>query len=208
MTGAWLGSTFRDLTSLRRGARDLAAVLPRLGAADPSTVMLLARNSFLPLEVTMAVALAGARVVPVSPHATATELDFLLRDGGARIAIGDADQLEPMRDVLDGVVTIAQHTPDEVADADGIPADTRVVQPWCLDYDEAVVRAGAGRDIAAAPTSPPDASMNSLFCTSGTTGTPKGVVRGAPTKEETIRRQAVLEACYGLEPESRGLVTT
>jgi len=50
--------------------------------------------------------------------------------------------------------------------------------------------------------------MNSLFCTSGTTGTPKGVVRGAPTKEETIRRQAVLEACYGLEPESRGLVTT
>jgi len=208
MTGAWLGSAFRDLTSLRRGARDLAAALPRLGAADPSTVVLLARNSFLPLEATMAVALAGARVVPVSPHATAMELDFLLRDSGARIAIGDADLLEPMRDVLDGVVTIAQHTPDEVADAYGIPADTRVVQPWCLDYDEVVVRAGTGRDIAAAPASPPDASMNSLFYTSGTTGTPKGVVRGAPTKEETIRRQAVLEACYGLEPESRGLVTT
>jgi hypothetical protein len=30
-------------------------------------------------------------VVPVSPHATATELDFLLRDSGARIAIGDAE---------------------------------------------------------------------------------------------------------------------
>jgi acyl-CoA synthetase (AMP-forming)/AMP-acid ligase II len=105
-------------------------------------------------------------------------------------------------------VTIAQHTPDEVADAYGIAADTRVVQPWCLDYDEVGVRAGAGRDIAAASASPPDASMNSLFYTSGTTGTPKGVVRGAPTKEETIRRQAVLEACYGLEPESRGLVTT
>jgi long-chain acyl-CoA synthetase len=208
MTGAWLGSTFRDLTSLRRNARDLAAALPRLGAADPSTVMLLARNSFLPLEVTMAVALAGARVVPASPHATATELDFLLRDSGARIAIGDADLLEPMRDVLDGVTTIAQHTPDEVADAYGIPADTRVVQPWCLDYDEVVVRGGTGRDIAAAPASRPDASMNSLFYTSGTTGTPKGVVRGTPTKEETIRRQAVLEACYGLTPESRGLVTT
>jgi hypothetical protein len=38
------------------------------------------------------------------------------------------------------VVTIAQHAPDEVADAYGIPADTRVVQPRCLDYDEAVVR--------------------------------------------------------------------
>ena len=111
MSGAWLGSTFRDLTSLRRGARGLAAALPRLGATDPSTVVLLARNSFLPLEVTMAVALTGARVVPVSPHATATELDFLLRDSGARIAIGDADLLGPMRDVLGGVVTIAQRTP-------------------------------------------------------------------------------------------------
>ena len=50
--------------------------------------------------------------------------------------------------------------------------------------------------------------MNSLFYTSGTTGTPKGVVRAAPSKEETARRQAVLEACYGLTPESRGLVTT
>src|SRR6201997_1907102 len=71
MSGAWLGSTFRDLTSLRRGARALAAALPRLGAANPSTVVLLARNSFLPLEVTMAVALTGARVVAGSPHATA-----------------------------------------------------------------------------------------------------------------------------------------
>ena len=64
MTGAWLGSTFRELTSLRQGAHALAAALPRLGAADPSTVVLLARNSFLPLEVTMAVAVMGARIGP------------------------------------------------------------------------------------------------------------------------------------------------
>jgi long-chain acyl-CoA synthetase len=208
MTGAWLGSTFRELTSLRHNARALAAALPGLGAADPSTVVLLARNSFLPLEVTMAVALAGARVVPVSPHATAKEMDFLLRDSGARIAIGDADLLGPMQDVLDGVVTIAQHTPGEVVDAYGIAADARVVQPWCLDYDEVAARGDTGSDIATAPPSRPDASMNSLFYTSGTTGTPKGVVRAAPAKEETRRRQAVLEACYGLTPESRGLVTT
>jgi len=207
MTGAWLGSTFRDLTTLRNNARALAAALPRLGTADPSTVVLLARNSFLPLEVTMAVAVAGARVVPVSPHATARELDFLLRDSGARIAIGDADLLGPMRDVLDGAVTIAQRTPDEVADAYGVAADARVVPKWCLDYDEVVARGDRG-DIATAPASRPDASMNSLFYTSGTTGTPKGVVRGAPTTEETVGRQAVLEACYGLTPESRGLVTT
>ena len=206
MTGAWLGSTFRELPTLQSNARALAAALPRLGAADPSTVVLLARNSFLPLEVTMAVAVTGARVVPVSPHATVKELDFLLRDSGARIAIGDADLLGPMRDVLDGVVTIAQRTPDEVADAYDITADCRVVPPWCRDYDEVVARDAS--DIAMAPASRPDASMNSLFYTSGTTGTPKGVVRAAPTKEETVRRQAVLEACYGLTPESRGLVTT
>jgi long-chain acyl-CoA synthetase len=170
--------------------------------------VLLARNSFLPLEVTMAAALAGARVVPVSPHATARELDFLLRDSGARIAIGDADLLGPMLDVLDGVVTIAQRTPDEVADAYGVAPDARVVRQWCLDYDELVARGATAGDIAAAPASRPDASMNSLFYTSGTTGSPKGVVRGAPAKAEMIRRQAVLEACYGLTPQSRGLVTT
>ena len=208
MTGAWLGSTFRELTTLRNNARALAAALPRLGAADPSTVVLLARNSFLPLEVTMAVAVTGARVVPVSPHATGKELDFLLHDSGARIAIGDADLLGPMRDVLDGVVTIAQRTPGEVADAYGIAADSRAVPPWCRDYEEVAARRDSDGDIATASASRPDASMNSLFYTSGTTGTPKGVVRAAPSAEETVRRQAVLEACYGLTPESRGLVTT
>ena len=141
-------------------------------------------------------------MVPVSPHATARELDFLLRDSGARIAIGDADLLGPMRDVLDGVVTIAQHTPDEVADAYSIAAESRVVAPWCLDYDKVAVRGDRDGDIATAPASRPDASMNSLFYTSGTTGTPKGVVRAAPSKEETIRRQAVLEA-WSARPSGR-----
>jgi hypothetical protein len=44
MTGAWLGSTFRELATLQNNARGLAAALPQLGAADPSTVVLLARN--------------------------------------------------------------------------------------------------------------------------------------------------------------------
>ncbi len=81
-TGVWLASTFRDRAALHRRASALAAALPVLGAPGTATVMTLARNSFLPLEVTIAVAQAGMRVVPASPHATARDLAYLLSDSG------------------------------------------------------------------------------------------------------------------------------
>jgi long-chain acyl-CoA synthetase len=205
-TGVWLASAFRDCSELHRRANALAAALPVLGPSGTATVITLARNSFLPLEVTIAVAEAGMRVVPVSPHATARELAYLLGDSGAGIVIGDADLLEPMRDVLRGVVTVAQRTPGEVGDASGIPEADRGLRPWCTDY-ETLVSGGSGN--SRSPAAPRrDSSMNSLFYTSGTTGKPKGVLRPAPAPTEVVRRQAALETCYGLTADSRALVTT
>jgi long-chain acyl-CoA synthetase len=200
----WLGSAFRSLDEVRSRAGRLAAVLPGLGAPVGAAVLLLARNSFLPLEATMAVAAAGGQVVPVSPHATDRELAYLQQDSGARIVIGDADLLRPMRSVLSEVVAVAQQTPAEVADAFGIGAADREVPSWCIDYESV-----AEAEPAISPaTARRDATMSSLFYTSGTTGRPKGVLRSAPDQDQSARRPAVLEACYGLTPDSIGLVTT
>jgi long-chain acyl-CoA synthetase len=172
--------------------------------------VVLARNSFLPLEVTMAAALTGRRVVPVSPNTTPRELNYLVRDSGAGMVIGDADLLSPMRDTLRDVVTVAQRTPQKVATSFSIAENARTVPSWCLDYDaviahgQAASQRGLGPDVASCS----EASLHSLFYTSGTTGKPKGVVLAAPTNAEVARRQAVLEVCYGLTPDSRGLVTT
>jgi len=204
VAGVWLGSSFRSLDGVRSRAARLAAALPGLGAPAGAAVLLLARNSFLPLEATMAVAAAGGQVVPVSPYATDRELAYLQQDSGARTVIGDADLLRPMRLVLGDVVAVAQRTPAEVAGAFGIGTADREVPSWCVDYESV---AEADPAISPAPAHR-DATMSSLFYTSGITGKPKGVLRSAPDRDQAAQRPAVLAACYGLTADSVGLVTT
>jgi long-chain acyl-CoA synthetase len=203
--GAWLGERFRSTEELNQRARRLAAAFASLGAPPGSTVLLIARNSFLPIEVTLAAGHGGLRVVPVTPHATGPEVEFLAQDSGAVLAVGDADLLGSLRASLSPLRMLAQETPPEVAAVFRVDASDAAVPEGALHY-EAVIAEASPRSETAAPAM--DASMTSLFYTSGTTGRPKGIVRPAASPDQLVRRREALAHCYGLDSSSRGLVPT
>ncbi|WP_173160125.1 AMP-binding protein [Phytohabitans suffuscus] len=203
--GAWLGERFRSTEDLKQRAARLAAGLASLGVAPGSTVLLIARNSFLPIEVALAAGRGGLRVVPVTPHTTGQEVEYLAGDSGAVLTIGDADLLRRLRGSLGALRILAQRTPPEVASAFGIAAADVAVPDGALDY-EAVIAEASPRSETAAPAM--DASMTSLFYTSGTTGRPKGIVRPAASPDQLVRRRQTLARCYGLDGATRGLVCT
>lgn len=203
-TGVLLGSDHRSAAQLARRAELLAAALAAGDHGPSGTVVLAAWNSFLPLEVSPAVAAAGLRAVLVNPKATASELAYVLADSGARLVIGHADVLRRLGEGIGPDVTVvAARTPEAVAAVRSDADATVSPPPGAVDYEEFLAHG------ATLPTPPPgEAALSSLFYTSGTTGRPKGVVRPAPTPAEVLRRREVTDTCYGVTAESRGLLTT
>jgi steroid-24-oyl-CoA synthetase len=104
-----------------------------------------------------AAACAGAIVVPLNAWWAAPELEFGLRDSGARVLIADRERLDRLREVLP-----ALGIPTLLARPGGpLPAGVR-------DLDE-VGPADTLPDVALEPE-----DGGTIFYTSGTTGTPKG----------------------------------
>lgn len=204
--GVWFGDDFRDRRTLDARARALASRLSGPNRAPGPTVLMLGRNSFLPIEVMRAVSLIGGRLVPVTPHAAPAEIAYLLADSGASIVVGDADVVVSLRAQFEGVRVIAQRTPDLLASTFAVADAARAVPPWCEDYDEAVDSPAGADSIETAPST--EASLEGLFYTSGTTGHPKGVVRDRADADQVRERREVMRTCFGVRPGSRGLVTT
>jgi len=188
--GVWFGDEFRATEQLQVRAGRLRRALLNVGIRPGEVISLLARNSFLPIEINLAASGASIRVVAVNYRSTARELDFLLRDSGSKLLIGDADLIAAVDDATGNVPIV------------GMPVGTRAVG---TDYEQFLAQAPdeEPEGLAAA-----DTSMTSLFYTSGTTGTPKGVLRTAPTPNAVAKRRQILETCYGLGRRSRGIVTT
>lgn len=203
--GVWFGDTFTATTAVRARAAALATALPDVGVRPGSRVVMLGRNSLLPLELTLAAAAMGAQVIPLGPHSTAKELAYVLADSGAVAVVGDADLLRATTAVTAGVVTIAQRTPAELARAFAVPAMEQDLPHDALDYDELAAIPPGG---ASAARTARDATTSNLFYTSGTTGRPKGVLRPPATPAEVVQRQAVLAACFAIAPDSVALVPT
>ena len=163
----------------------VAAALQRDGAGAGAVVAIVASSSIAYVAVYLGAVRAGAAVAPLQPGATADNLAAMLDDAGATHLFLDA------------------------AAARSLGAVSRPIAATRVALDGS----GAGRAFAdwlapagAAPRAvglDPDAPFNVIY-SSGTTGTPKGIVQSHRMRWAHIRRGGV----YGYGPEAITLVST
>src|SRR6185437_3135021 len=139
----------------------LAAALRVRGVGRGDRVTLFLDNSWACAVGIFGTLIAGGVFVPVNPQTRADKLEFILRDSGARALIAD-DRLAPV--FLDAVRRLEQPLALLRAGSQGNPAES-------LD----VALAAAEAIAEPAPVIPPD--LAAILYTSGTTGTPKGVMQ-------------------------------
>lgn len=179
-----------DARQLDYGALDqlmdrVAASLQRDGVAPGDTVAIAAGTSLEYAAAFLGALRAGAAVAPLSSAASPAGLLAMLTDSGARhFFIDDAtNQMLRGRDIATGIRRIA---------LDGSAAGT----PWpSWLADESAKPATVG--IA------PDAPFNIIY-SSGTTGTPKGVVQPHRMRWTHVKRGAH----YGYSPAAISIIAT
>ncbi len=149
-----LSTTYRDFDSM---ADRIAAGLQRDGVGAGGVVAVCAASSIAYVSVLLGVLRTGAAVSPLSPSATPDQLLGMLRDSGASHLFVDATGMAALRDGVGGVR------------ARRIAIDETEVGPPGAWLPEAGSRPDP---VAIAPEQP----FNIIY-SSGTTGTPKGIVQ-------------------------------
>ncbi|MBW3560806.1 MAG: acyl--CoA ligase, partial [Proteobacteria bacterium] len=154
-----------------RAALTLAQALMADGVKAGDRVALVMRNLPEWPVAFFAAALIGAVVTPLNAWWTGAELEYALRDCGAKAAVVDGERLERLLEHLPSCPNLERVYASRV---EGAPADPRIGRL------EDVI--GRTEDWAALPEAPlPDVPLDpeqdaTIFYTSGTTGKPKGAV--------------------------------
>jgi long-chain acyl-CoA synthetase len=193
----------RSVTSEQLGinAARAASGFASLGIGDGDAVALVLRNDYPYLEASMACQQIGAFAVPVNWHNKVEEVEYILRDCGAKAVVMHADLLRNLRDAVPpGVRVFGVETPPEIQDAYGL-SDTACRLP------EGGLSWAPWRDSFAPWTHPPRPVRASMIYTSGTTGRPKGVRRQPADFEAQARTRAATVEVWGFRPGMRVCIT-
>lgn len=184
---------------IEQRSRRIAGGLQRFGVGAGDCVALLMRNDIAFLEASYAAMTLGAYAVPLNWHFRPEEIDFVLRDCGAKVLIGHADLVQELQaSIPAGVLTLSVETPPEVRAAYGL-SKAQGLPPGMLDL-ATWIESQAPYDGPSLP------APQSMIYTSGTTGHPKGVRRKAPSQTEQVATERLREMVYGTRRGMRGLL--
>lgn len=147
-------------------ARRVAGALARSGVGPGDRFGFAGPNSVEHAIVYYAASMVGAVPVPLNPRLAPAEIAFALADSGARALVADAEVAAAIHDTVDLPVRVAVGAPPE-----GWVAWDRWIDGDALPTDH--------------PRPSPDATLYQMY-TSGTTGSPKGVI---------LSHRAVLANC-------------
>ncbi len=167
----------------RDAARKVAASLQRRGVAPGDRVGLVLPNVLSFPVAFYGALLAGAAVVPMNPLLKAREVEYYLRDSGAKVVVALTPSAEPAVEAAGAVgieaVTVGPALPEELMDAAPLP--------------EVVQRA--------------DDDLAVILYTSGTTGQPKGaelthanLAGNCRTTADTLAENTVDDVIMGCLP--------
>ncbi|EQB12862.1 hypothetical protein RLDS_18985 [Sphingobium lactosutens DS20] len=148
--------SFRDIGALVEGA---ASGLARIGVRQGDIVTLYACNCWEWIVSYYAIARVGAVINPVNTMLTSSELQYVMRDCGARVIITSPDklgQVAPLIGKVEAVIAFHGDLPDGV-----------------LDFGAMLDHADSSLPM---PTVSAD-SLSTICYTSGTTGHPKGAMQ-------------------------------
>lgn len=184
----YCGDRVREGSLLELLGAQLAGGLRRLGLREGDVVAVLLRNDAVFADIIHASRIGGTYYCPLNWHFTAPELDYILRDCGARAVIGHGDLLRAAAAVLPRGVPI-------LAVGDQCPEGAADYESWL-----------SGQAPYDGPAVSPRAHMG---YTSGTTGRPKGVRRLPSLTQSAQNRSSlakVMADAFGLVPGCRALV--
>jgi acyl-CoA synthetase (AMP-forming)/AMP-acid ligase II len=146
--------------------RRLATQLAKVGLKKGDVVSIVAPNCSEFVEIYFACAMLGAILNPINHRLSPKEIAFILRDAGAKTLIIHVDKCEHLQEIIARAGVL-----EEIVFIGGIPNSRPSV--LVFDYDT-LMRLGDQFTTEETETSAVDTAH--LYYTSGTSGSPKGVI--------------------------------
>ena len=198
--GLLLGESFLARDALLADAARVAGGFAAFGVGAGDSVALLLRNDLPFFVASYGAAQLGAYAVPINFHARAQEVDYLLRDCGAKVLVGHSDLLRSVADgIPPGIPVIAVEPGEALRSGFRLAAAACRAPAGMTEWQDWLARQTPLRQVS-------PRAVQSIIYTSGTTGRPKGVRRAPATDEQEAKIAAMRRLVYGIEPGIRALL--